>query len=158
VPFANADVALTLRSNTADVIPGSPPISFLNAGPMTASINGGPAAAFTDQMAIFVDQTAFVVGFVDLTLGDVVLAVESNPFATYDLKTSLGPIIGLFTVNPATGFPTSDGLLALAGAGLASFTASAVPEPSALAIFAVMLAGLIRRRRHSRTAPASAGL
>ncbi len=160
VPFINAIVTLTMNNDTTNVSGSSP--SFFNvqqaSNPLTLNVTGFPTGTFTDITQAAVNQTTGIVspdaGFGDNTAAQGILFTKNSSFSTYDLKTSIGPILGtaIFTLGEL--FPTSDGLFVLnTVSGSATFTATvspaAVPAPGSLAMLVVGLAGLglIKYRR-----------
>ncbi len=144
VAFTNATVVLTMVNDTANVT-GSAPL-FTNYGTSTVSVAGGAPETFTDRTEVFSAQSAPSVGFADMTLLVDILDDVSASFATYDLTTAIGPIIGTPVINATQFFPTDSGAFNLSGiTGNVTFTATlaAVPEPSALALLSAGLAGLL---------------
>jgi hypothetical protein len=80
-----------------------------------------------------------------------VIGNHNGAFASYDLKSSIGPLSGTAVINPGDSFATTSGALVIDSVDGASFqaTVGAVPEPSSLALCglgAVTLAGYARRR------------
>ena len=138
--FTDALVTLTMINDTDNVVNNSPGL-FENLGTVTVSVsavNGGLPVTFTDSMEVFMDQTLSppTVGFTDLTFMPNPLDVLDDGsvfFASYDLKTLIGPVSG----NPAlsslnVSFPTTGGALILTDIpdNTSTFTATvAVPAP-----------------------------
>ena len=124
ISFTNATVVLTMTNNTTNVTTGGPGF-FENVGTATVSVGGGSPVTFTDSIQVFSNQSATSVGFADLSVGDDILNDVSASFATYDLTTSIGPIVGSSEINVGSSFATTGGALVLTSAGDATFTGAA---------------------------------
>ena len=144
-----------MNNNTTNVT-NSGPGEFENVGTATVSVGGGPAVTFTDPTQVFSNQSDPAVGFEDLSVDDI-LDTFSASFATYELKTSIGPIVGSGAINAGSSFATTGGAFVLTSVGDATFTAAtnAIPEPSSWAMMLIGFAGLgyagYRRARAART-------
>jgi hypothetical protein len=155
ISFTDATVVLTMNNNTTNVT-NSASGDFENLGTATISVGGGSPVTFTDSIQIFSSQSVTTVGFEDLSVGDDILDDLSASFATYDLTTAIGPIVGSSKINPGSSFTTTGGALVLTSAGEATFTAasSAIPEPSSWAMMLIGFGGLgyagYRRARAAR--------
>jgi PEP-CTERM motif len=148
IAFTDVTVVLMMNNNTTNVT-NSAPGDFGNVGTATVSVGGGPAVTFTDSIQVFSTQSVTTVGFDDLSVGDDILDDFSASFATYDLTTSIGPVVGSSEINPESSFATTGGVLVLTTAGDATFTGaaptgvgSAIPEPSSWAMMLIGFAGL----------------
>jgi hypothetical protein len=142
-PFTDATVTLSMTNNTTNVT-NSGPGDFENVGTVTVSIGGGPAVTFTDLTQVFSNQSVSTVGFEDLAVDDILDSI-SGSFATYDLTTSIGPIVGSSEFNSGSSFPTTGGAFVLNSVGeSATFTSetSAIPEPSTWAMMLIGFAAL----------------
>ena len=150
-PFTDATVVLTMINDTANVFGG--PTLFENIGTVTVSVGGGPSETFTNETEVFSSQSSPAsAGFSDLTQTFDMLDTVSDLFATYDLRTSIGPISGAPLISPGVSFPTDSGAFILTTVtGNATFTATltAAPEPTSLALLGAAFAGfgVIRRRK-----------
>jgi PEP-CTERM motif len=153
VAFTDASVVLTMHNDTTNVV-GLPPMqggnTFMNTGTMTVSVGGGPSETFTDpDMNVAVVQFVFdgFIPSVNFNDGSVnILEALNRTFSTYDLKTSIGPIMGGTLFSFGVAFPTSSGLFVINNAGgvtgVTTFTATVVPEPSSWILLAMGFAGL----------------
>jgi hypothetical protein len=118
--------------------------------PLMLNVTGFPTATFTDTIQAAVNQTTSLAspnaGFGDNTAVQGILFTKNASFNTYDLKTSIGPLMGTAIFTLGESFLTTDGSFVLNTiTGQASFTATvspALPEPASLALLVVGLAGL----------------
>jgi hypothetical protein len=161
--FANATVTLTMNNDTTNVSGSSPSFFNVQTMPLMLNVTGFPTATFTDTIQAAVNQTMSLAspnaGFGDNTAVQGILFTKNASFNTYDLKTSIGPLMGTAIFTLGESFFTSDGSFVLnTVTGQASFTATVspvplptLPAPASLALLVVGLAGLglIEYRRKS---------
>ena len=140
--FTDADVLLTMNNNTTNVSTVDSDI-FINSGTATVSIDGGTPFTFINPILVFSDQSLSVGGFSDSGENEDILDIVSDSFATYDLKTSIGPLVGVGGVT-GNSFPTTGGAFEPFLAGDVTFTATTtgVPEGSTWMMMLLGFAGL----------------
>jgi hypothetical protein len=121
-----ASAALLTYTETADVSGSLDGVPFtdneltLKASGDTSGVSGGPSFFF-----LYVPRGTL-----------------SAVFATYDLRTIIGPVSGGAIFNPGSSFATSAGTLVIGSvSGGATFTAT-IPEPSTWAMMLLGFAGL----------------
>jgi hypothetical protein len=146
--FTDALITLMLDGYTGTVVPRGSEFFFNPVGTFTVNVSGIGTATFTDHMEVF-DNQGFAppaAGFARLGgNGGSVLDTFNTQFASYDLKTPIGPISGASFIRPNLVFGTTLGNLQILSAGDSTFTASTVPEPSSL-IPLVALGGILACR------------
>lgn len=153
VPFTDATVLLQMVDDTATVADNGGGI-FVNQGTLSVDVSGIGSGTFTDSIQSVSNQGVPLAGFGDVSDNLGILFTDNAGFASYDLTTSVGPLVGGAALNAGTGFATSDGVFILSSADSVSFTATtsaAAPEPSSLTLLGVAVAGLISRRSRGRS-------
>jgi hypothetical protein len=156
--FTGALVTVTLTGDTTTVLSGDSPFGtctpcFTNAGIATVNVFGVGTGTFTDSMVAWDNASSGInsISIVDRALPGAVLYLISSAFATYDLRTSIGPISsppGLFIHV----YPTTLGNFTLTSvADTATFTATlgpqaTVPEPASIILLGTGLVAVARRR------------
>src|SRR5271166_559537 len=154
-PFDGA-VTFTLSSDTTLVFgncDGSSGIFCTPNGTATFSIQGIGAGTFTDPFNVFDNQNIAVAGFTDDAIEDI-LDLSNTAFATYDLKSAIGPLnttyffadtgqaygssLGTIVFNSVSGTPVFE-----------ATTGGTTPEPGSLILFGSGIAGfaLMLRRK-----------
>jgi hypothetical protein len=148
----NANVMFSLTSDTTLIIQEGD-LFLTPAGTASVTIQGVGSGTFTDPFDVFDNQGNAVAGFTDTAIEDIVDL--SNPaFATYDLKSSIGPLDStFFFVDTGASLGSTLGTIVLnSTSGTPTFTATAggtTPEPGSLFLFGsgvVGLAAVIRRK------------
>jgi hypothetical protein len=136
----------TANVETTTYGPDTPTITGLTG---TIALTGVGTGTFSNPLYVFNNQTNEAVGFGDFINFDLIdLFVPGKGLATYDLRTSFGPITD---PNPYFSQFTSVGLsigtLSFSGVSNATFTAEVVPLPGTLLLLGSGLTGLLGWRR-----------
>lgn len=172
--FTNALVTLTLTADTSNVVAASlacPTCGVANVGTARVNVPGLGTGTVTDAIAAFSTVTPIVpdVGFPLLTY--VAISILDHPPSTatnldlgivgsggllgYDLRSFVGPLTGVggLLSDPGIVHTTLGNLIFtshVSPTSQATFSASAVPEPSSVLLMLTGVAGLaahLRRRR-----------
>ncbi len=154
--FTNAAVTLRMSADTANIQPlpyGSFP-AWSNAGVTTIDIDGFDTATFngsSDYGVYAIDVSYYysfgVVGFARLNSFSQIWATNQYIEPSYSLATE-NTFTGAFNYGAPSS--TTLGELVFNGAsGSSTFTAAAVPEPSACALLGLGAVGLVARRRRA---------
>jgi PEP-CTERM motif len=149
-------VTFTFNSDTTLVFgncDGVPGIFCTPNGVAGVSIQGIGSGTFTDPFNVFVNQGVQVAGFTDDAIEDI-LDLANPAFATYDLKSAIGPLSSsYFFVD--TGVPigsTLGDVIIDSVSGIPTFTATVggtTPEPGSFVLFGsgvIGLAAMLRRK------------
>jgi PEP-CTERM motif len=166
--FTNALVTLRLTADTSNVVAASPGVA--NVGTATVSVAGLGTGTITDAIAAFSTVAAIVpdVGFPLLTYVAISILdhppsvatnldlgiVGSSGLLGYDLRSFVGPVTGIGGLLPDPGIvhTTLGNFVVTSDISLtsqATFSASAVPEPSSVLLMLAGVAGLTARLRCS---------
>lgn len=149
--FTGTLVTLTATGDTTNVVNEGGGLYELT--PLTVSINIaslGITATLTDSADAFSCQacSTATVGLSDITgANEDILDTANAGFGAYTLTTSIGPLTGVSEINSCCSFNTNDGSFQITSAENATFTATAVPEPSTMTVFGLGLAGLAALKR-----------
>lgn len=159
--FTNALVTITFTGDTENVFTPVFGVLANSAGPTVVTVLGVGEATFIDNMAVFDTPTNKGVGIADLTANSDVLDIVNTAFATYDLRTGIGPLSGSSMIFPGRTFNSTQGAFHLTSAGASAvFSASIVPEPNSVAFVCLGIMamgsckwkGLIARNARDRRA------
>jgi hypothetical protein len=154
--FTNAAITLTSTADTTNVT--NPLASFFGVTNTSAqvTVDSLGTATFTISTDTFDNQTfSPPAAGVGATSGGSILDTLNTAFATYNLKSSIGPVSGAAFIVPGQAFGTNLGNFVLNSiSGNVTFQATigtAVPEPTSLVMGATALAAgaiySLRRRR-----------
>ena len=150
--FTNALVTITFTGDTENVFTPIFGVLANSAGAAVVSVFGVGEESFTDSVAVFITPTNNGAGIADFTANSDVLDIVNTSFATYDLRTGIGPLSGRSIIFPARTFNTTGGAFHLTSAvASAIFGASIVPEPSSgtFICLGITVIGICRwKRRH----------
>ena len=120
---------------------------FVLPGTTTVSVSGGGTDTFTDQVDAVVNQGTKSAGFGDFSNDLAILFTVSGVFSTYDLTSSIGPVLGDdLSFNSMATFATTGGVFELdSPTSNPTFTAvespvTPVPEPSSLFLLGTEIA------------------
>ncbi len=149
-PF-DANVTFSLSTDTT-LITGGGGLFLTPDGVASFTIQGVGAGTFTDPFHVFDNQNVSVAGFTDVNIEDIV-DLSNSAFATYDLKSAIGPLPStFFFVDTGAALGSTLGTIVLnSTSGTPTFTATTsgtTPEPGSLVLFGsgvVGLATVIRR-------------
>src|SRR5262249_25263809 len=136
IPFTNADIVMRMSGDTTNVLFDGI-ANWENFGTTTVTVPGIGTATFTDaNTGVFATPSQSLAGFTNVFA--INLATVNPAFASYDLKSAIGPITGS-TVGSflGTGDPTTLGEFVFstsAPPATATFTAQVVPEPASLTL------------------------
>jgi hypothetical protein len=149
-PF-DANVIFSLITDTT-LITGSGGLFVTPDGVASVTIQGVGSGTFTDPFYVFDNQNVSVAGFTDVNIEDIV-DLSNSAFATYDLKSAIGPLdSSFFFVDIGQGLGSTLGTIVLdstSGTPTFAATTQATPEPGSFLLFGsgiVGLAAAIRRK------------
>jgi hypothetical protein len=154
--FTNALVTLTATADTNNIVNYLPGYLGVNNTTATVSVAGDGSGTFTIPTLTYDSQLFSAAGFESGTTGvpgSNILDVGNSAFATYNLRSSIGPLSGTPAINSGTTFSTTAGSFILnSTSGNATFQATAVPEPATLApaVTGVLLIACYAWRRARR--------
>ena len=158
--FTDATVTITLSTDTSTVVPDLASLGFDNTGvSTTVTVSGiGGSDTFADVFEAFafpLGGGAGAAGITDVSGSNLVLLSTNNAaFATYNLKTAIGPLTGDESgFNPGLAFATTGGQLTLNSLTpfASTFTATVpAPEPATFTLTTLGLAGVVTRHRRRR--------
>jgi hypothetical protein len=157
--FTNQLITMTSTYDTSAVAMTS--TGFFRVANTSASVTvaGIGTGSFSGSTTTFDNQTFSppAAGIADVATNASILDTFNNAFASYDLKSAIGPITGPAFINSGQSFATSAGAFIITSVpGNVTYTAApptTVPEPSTFAqagIFGVMgLTGVWLRRKRA---------
>jgi hypothetical protein len=151
-PF-DGNVMFSLSTDTS-LITGGGGLFVTPDGVASVTIQGVGTGTFTDPFYVFDNQGVSVAGFSDPNIEDIV-DLSNSAFATYDLKSAIGPLASsFFFVDTGQALGSTLGTIILdSTSGTPTFAATTgggtTPEPGSLVLFGsgvVGLATVIRRK------------
>ena len=152
VQFTNAAFTMTVTGDTASVQDEGGGLFVSQASSTVIDIQGFNEATFTIPTQMFDNQPGSVLGLSRSPDMADLLDLFDNAFATYDLKSSLNPVVvsdpffGQFGCqNGCVG--TDQGNLTFTDMSAITFSATTVPEPSTLVMMGAGVLGLAARLR-----------
>jgi hypothetical protein len=145
-PFSDVSFTITATADTSDITE-SLGVFMVSNSIATLFVSGVGTATFTIPTWT-VDNTANGAGISAPNQDRLILGDGNKPaFTTYDLGSSLTPVLGTPAFNPGIGFATTVGDFSLSSVSAVSFQAEVVPEPSAFALLGLASLGFIFQRR-----------
>jgi PEP-CTERM motif len=152
VAFTDELITIAGTADTNNVVMPAPGVFIvLTSTEVTVATVG--SATFTDTVQAVDNQPNLLAGFGDNSANLFLLGNHNSAFATYDLKSPIGPTSGTVVVNRGASFATTVGTFEIDSVStdgtFSAATTSAVPEPSSLVMLGigvVSILGLVRRR------------
>jgi hypothetical protein len=92
--FTDAMVTITGTGDTANITSPFSGTFELSITTVKVTVAGIGTATFTDSVEVADTQHASIAGFIDITHPRDILGTNNSIFATYDLKTAIGPVSG----------------------------------------------------------------
>ena len=147
--FNNVQITFSGVADTANVssVAGFYSVTL---GTPRVTIGGLGTFGISDPVQEFDNQNNSFLGVTDIVNGGTISLRNASVFDTYALMSPIGPVSGT-TSNQGGTFSTSSGALHITSAAAsASFTASAVPEPSSMLLATLGFGGVLSARRAAR--------
>lgn len=140
--FFDAGFTVTAFADTANVIEtngSTSDISKVINYSAEVSVIGFGTGVFTNQTLTVSNRTFERAGFGDSTQDLAIAFVNDSVFSDYDLRSSLGPVVGELSFNRGAFFPTTAGDFLIRDlSGVVAFTATIVPEPTTLSCVLIL--------------------
>lgn len=158
--FTDTPFRLVAIGDTEDIVHFSSPVGgnlSLHSGvSATISVDGGPAAAFADNIRMFVNRDHQVIGVNAERVADLIRIPDQTipRLNGYDLTTSLDTLTTDAPDIFISRVFTNLGFLSIHEMPTASVTVTVVPEPSALVVAIATAVGCFVRQRQISSAQA----
>jgi len=155
VSFTNTAFTISALADTSQISQPLTPLFRVTNSATTISVKGMPIGTLLTNTVTLDFQNPNAseanAGIFLYYQGPRLLSVFNSAFQTYDLSTSFAPHFGNAGIQSNFVFPTTAGDFFFSSVSSASFAASIVPEPSAIALlgFLAWAVGVKRRRENS---------